>query len=500
MTAGWDRRQWSVLLVTCTGLFVTQFDLTVVNVAMDSVQTDFAASTTAVTWVVDAYFVTFAACMIGFGDIGDLLGRRMVFLVGLAGFACASAACALAPTAGWLIGFRAAQGVAGAAVLVSSLAILAAEFADADAARAVGTWSAAAGTALVAGPVVGGVLVEAWGWPSVFWINVPICAVALAAGLMILPEARPGRDRGLDVPGQVLAVAVLGTLAWGLSQTAGSRGSSVAGWASIAAAVLLGVVLGAVERRSAAPLVPPELVAAPLLRGANAAALLVNFGTLGLLYLLSLSFQRDHGLSAAAAGLRIAPLFASYALVSLVAGRIVGRWGARRAGAGGCLLAAAGVAVLPRLTDPGFTTTPVLVVVGLGVGLALPAFVATAVAAVPAARAGLASGLNNTSRQIGGTLGVAVLGGIVVAAESEAGGIRTALVVDALGYLLAGTVAWRALPPRSHHATTRSGSASATTGAVAGTHATAAATPGQESSPCSSSSTASTVRTRQRYG
>ncbi|ROO82947.1 EmrB/QacA subfamily drug resistance transporter [Actinocorallia herbida] len=423
----------ALLAVACVGLFVTQLDLTVVNVAVTAVREDLNASLAAGTWVVAAYFVTFAAFMLSFGDIGDLYGRHRVFLGGLVVFTAASVGCAVAPGVGWLIAARAGQGVAGAAVLVSSLALIVHGFPAGERARAIGWWSAVAGLSMVVGPVLGGLLVDGFGWRSVFWINLPIGVVGVLAGYRVLPRVPGVRDRGLDWAGQVLAVAAIGALAWALET--GWRSPAALG--AFAAAFVGIVVFVRVERRSGHPLVPMDLFRSVPFAGANGAALLLNAATLGLLFLLSLKYTA--GLGAAEAGARIAPLFAAYALVSPFGGRIAARHGPRLPAALGTAVAGACVLVLPHVgTLPGVA---LLVLAGLGIGMALPAIVTTAVGAVPAERGGLGSGLNNTARQIGGTFGVALLGG-VAAAE----GVGAALVFDAVAYLLAALVAVLALP------------------------------------------------------
>jgi MFS transporter, DHA2 family, methylenomycin A resistance protein len=452
MNARWRRRDWSVLLVTCVGLFVIQLDVTVVNVATTAIRQDLATTTSAVTWVVDAYLVTFAACMIGLGDIGDRFGRRRVFLAGLGGFAVTSAGCATAADATWLIGFRALSGVAGAAVLVSSLAILTHVFAGADRTRAVGIWSAVAGTALIVGPVLGGVLVDGPGWRAVFWLNVPICVVSMVAGRLVLEDSRDPGHLTFDWPGQLTFVATLAAVSWGLSETASSRGRSVAGPGAIAAGVALCAVFLAQQRRSASPMVPLGLFTSPVFRGANLAALAINFATLGLLFLLSLYFEQVQHISAAGAGPRIVPLFAAYAAVSALAGRLPPHRGPRGPAALGAALAGAAVVVVPAVTHTIVLLAFTLAVCGAGVGLALPAVVTTAVTAAPPDRAGLASGINNAARQIGGTLGVALLGGLVSGTTSASGtsasatGIKAALLVDAAVYLLGAAVSVRTLP------------------------------------------------------
>jgi DHA2 family methylenomycin A resistance protein-like MFS transporter len=443
-------RDRSILLVTCVGLFVTQLDLTVVNIGVSAVQSDLRIGTSTATWVVDAYFVTYAACMLGFGEVGDAIGRGRVFLAGLLGFTLASAACALAPGAGWLVTGRAVQGVFGAAVLVSSLSILVHHFAGPGRARAIGLWSAVAGVALVAGPTLGGVIVDDLGWRWMFWVNVPIGLAGMAAGARVVPRTQPGGRRRIDWAGQLLALTGLAGIAYGVESLTAGKGASVPGWAAVAAGVLLTAAFVAVQRRSAAPLVPLGLFRSRAFRGANSAALLLNFGTLGLLFLLSMYFVRVAGERADVAGLSIAPLFAAYIAVSTLAGRAVGRWGTRLPAALGMAVAGVAVALVAAAADGhrAALTVAASALAGTGIGLTLPALISVSVSEVAADRAGLASGLNNTARQIGGSLGVATLGGVVSASGTAGAGITRALVVDAAVFLLGGWIALTALPRR----------------------------------------------------
>jgi MFS transporter, DHA2 family, methylenomycin A resistance protein len=434
VTERWTGRQRAVLLVTCLGQFVTQLDLTVVNVAVGGVRADLGASTTMLTWVIDGYLVTFAAFMLGLGDVGDLVGRRRVFLIGLTLFTAISVGCAVAPNVGALVAARAAQGVAGAAVLVSSLAILVHSFDGRERTRAIGWWASVAGVALIIGPVLGGVLVDALGWRWVFWINLPVGVAGVVAGLCTLEESRGATVRRMDWPGQVLAVCALGTLAFGLQTVAGN---AWLGWPVLGTGLLLAAGFIAAERRSGAPLVPLDVMRSRTFGGANAAALLLNLGTLGLLFLLSLYFEQVRHGGAAGTGGRIAPLFAAYVVVSPWAGRVTNRWGAPRpAGAGAAVAGLAALAVPGLFGSPGWIAMA-LALCGAGVGLAMPALVSVAVGAVPVERSGLASGLNNTARQVGNTLGVALLGGVVAAAGTSRAGIRAGLVVVAVSFLLA---------------------------------------------------------------
>ncbi|MFC7310748.1 MFS transporter [Streptomyces monticola] len=446
-TGQWRDR--SILLVTCVGLFVTQLDLTVVNIGVSEVQADLDVGTSTATWVVDAYFVTYAACMLSFGAVGDAIGRGKVFLAGLLGFTLASVACALAPGAGALITARAVQGLFGAAVLVASLSILVHHFDGPGRARAIGLWSAVAGVALVAGPTLGGLIVDGLGWRWMFWINLPIGLLGMAAGARVIPR-QATVERRLDWRGQLLALAALASIAFGVESLTAAKGASVTGWTAVVAGALLAVGFVASQRTAAAPLVPLSLFRSRAFRGANTAALLLNFGTLGLLFLLSMYFVRVAGKDAGVAGLCIAPLFGAYIVVSTFAGRAAQRWGSRAPAA--CGMAVAGAAVALVATAAAERQLVLLVAAsalcGSGIGLTLPALISVSVGEVDSERAGLASGLNNTARQIGGSLGVATLGGIVSASGTLATGIVRALSVNAAVFLLAAWISVIALPKR----------------------------------------------------
>ncbi|MDA8391786.1 MAG: MFS transporter [Actinomycetota bacterium] len=444
---GWSKEARTALLIVCLGQFLTQMDLTVVNVAIHAIRSGLHTSVALVSWVVDAYFLTFAALMLVFGDLGDRRGRRRVFSTGLVAFSAASAACGLAPGVDVLIAARAAQGVAGAAVLVSSLSLLSATFPDrSQRAAAIGWWTSVSGVALVTGPLIGGAVVMWFGWRTVFLINVPIALAGAVAAKRKLPESRDVTARRADLKGATALVAVLGTLSVSLSlgpQRGWTSGVVITG---LGATVVSLVALAAVERRSSAPLIPLGLLAHRGLLAANTAASLVNFATLGLIFLLSAYFEEVGHLGPLQSGERLAPMFLAYMAASAASGVLSAKLGSRWPSVAGLSLAALAATALQfsaatgshSLGSAGVGVVVVLVLAGTGVGLSLPAVVSAAVGAVSGPRAGLASGLNNTSRQVGGTLGVALLGGLI--AVSPAAGMPAALSVVALAYVAGAAV------------------------------------------------------------
>jgi DHA2 family methylenomycin A resistance protein-like MFS transporter len=391
-----------LLVALCAGYFLVLLDVTIVNVALPSLADDLGAGTAGLQWVVDAYAVTLASLLLVAGTLGDVLGHRRVVLVGLAAFGVASVACGIAPSTGVLVGARAVQGVGAALLLPGTLALIGdAHPGRAEQARAIGIWAAVGGAALPAGPLLGGALVEWVSWRAVFLVNLP---VVLAVALVIargVPRT-PRTDRPVDGAGSALAALTLGAVVYAV--IGDSPAATVSG-AVVAVAAAAAFV--AVERRVAAPMLPLGLFSRPSFALANGAAAVMNLATLGMLFVVTLWLQGDQGRSPFAAGLALLPLFLPLSAVAPVAGRVIARTGPRPPMAAGLLVGAAGFALLG--TDH---LTTALLLWGSGIGVLTPAVVAGALASVEPARAGLASGVNNTARQAGGAVGVAVYGAI----------------------------------------------------------------------------------------
>jgi MFS transporter, DHA2 family, methylenomycin A resistance protein len=430
-----DRRR-SALVVASAGYFFVLLDVTIVNVALARIGSDLGASRAELQWVVDAYALVLAAFMLGAGDLADRLGSRRLFLAGLTVFGLASAACAAAPGAAALIGARVAQGLGAAAILPTSLAVVNQLYTDpAERPRAIGAWAGIGSSALVLGPVLGGLLVGPLGWRAIFALNVPLVVVALFAGMKLLPEGPTAKAERADVPGQLLGTLALAALVFALID-GGHSGFGTA--PVIAVAVVAACALGsfvAVELRRCRPLLDVRWLRQPEFSGANAGAGLMNLGTLGALFALSLFLQEVRGLSPLQTGLELVPLAAPLALLALFSGRLVARIGPRLpAGLG---LFACGLAYLGLSTQEAGIEGPfgwaLLALGGTGMGVAVPGLVAGATEALGPDRAGIASAVNNTSRQVGGAVGVALIGGFAA--------VDTSLLASGLALTLGGTTA-----------------------------------------------------------
>jgi EmrB/QacA subfamily drug resistance transporter len=347
------------------------------------------------------------------GTLGDRLGRRRIFLAGLAVFTAMSAACALAPDDPELIAFRAAQGAGAALMSGLTLSILVAAYPGPRAAGAIGVWATVGGLGFGLGPIVGGLLLEQFAWSSVFWINVPIGGLVALLTLARVAESRDPHARRLDPLGAVLIALALGTLSFALIETDAHGWTSAFTLGLIGAAIALGTCFVLWERSAPAPLIPLSLFRRRPFAVANG-LLAVEYGiTAGVLFFLTLFFQNVKGWSALETGVALIALNFPFLATALLAARLVAAIGARLVVAAGIVLGAIGTLAL-ALVDSGSTAGALwpLPFIGLGFGLALPALSTRAMAAVEAARSGLASGVVNTSRQVGGTVGLSVLGAV----------------------------------------------------------------------------------------
>jgi MFS transporter, DHA2 family, methylenomycin A resistance protein len=422
-----------VLGVATLGYFFVLLDVTIVNVSLENIATGLGAGRGELQWIVDAYALALASLMLSAGHIADGFGRRRVFAIGAAIFGLASAGCALAPSAGALIGARALQGIGAAALLPASLALINASRTDpAERARAIGVWAGLGSLGLVAGPLLGGLLTGSVGWRAVFWFSVPLSALALWASLRFIEESSAPRDaQRLDPAGQLAGVVLLLALVGALIE--GRR----LGWTSppIASAFIIAslalVALVRVERGASRPMLELGYFRRPGFAAANAAAGLMNLGTLGALFVLSLLLQAGHGYSPAATGVRLLPMALPLALLPPLTGRLIRRCGPRWAAALGLGASGLGFAALAALgSDAGYgAMLGPLIAVGVGLGIGTPGVVVGATATVSADRAGMASAVNNTARQTGGAIGVALIGGIAGA---------TAFAISAAALLLGG--------------------------------------------------------------
>lgn len=403
------------LAFVCVATFLVYLDTSITPVAVPAIRADLGGGASAGQWLLDAYTLAFACLLLTAGSLGDRLGRRPVLLLGVAGFTAASAACAVAPGLGALIAARAAQGAFAAAVVPLSLAATSTLFAEpARRAWAIGLWGGTSGVALALGPLLGGVLVQAAGWRSMFWINLPLGVVALAGLAVTLARTRPAAGgRRIDAPGQLLFIAGVAGATFVLIE------GRADGWGSapiLALAVGAAVALAAFawwQGRAAEPMLPPGLLRRPSVAIACAVNFLGLFGLYAALYLLTTYLQDTQGLSPLQTGLRFLTLFGCLAVAAVRASAVAARLGTRRTMVLGLLCVAAGLAGLPLVADgvgyPGYAWA--LALLGAGVPLSSGVVAIQAMMGdVPPAQSGTASGVMNTFRQVGAVLGVALAG------------------------------------------------------------------------------------------
>lgn len=417
-------------------------DTTVVNVAVPSVGDDLDAALSDLQWIVDAYVVVFAALLLSSGTLSDRIGAARCFSLGMIGFTAASLVCGAAPALWVLLAARVAQGAAAALLLPSSLALVRLAFEDPrERARAIGTWVAVGGTAVAAGPVLGGVLTSAVDWRAIFLINLPVGIIAVAAN--VRAPAAPRNREPLDLPGQLAAIVAVGTLTFAVIKGGHEGFASPLVVAMLLTFAFASAAFVAIERGSAHPALPLSLFRSPTLSGSVLVGLVLNFAFYGQLFVFSLFFQDVLGHSPVEAGLMFLPLTALIAGVNLVAGRMVNRFGPRVPLLLGQLSMVVGLLGMTQVDQDSATALILLLTVPIGVGggLAIPPLTAVLLDSVPAEQAGLASGLFNAARQFGGGLGVAVFGGMV--ASDFIPGMHLSLAVGAAAVLVSFAVAAR---------------------------------------------------------
>jgi DHA2 family methylenomycin A resistance protein-like MFS transporter len=438
-----------VVATTSLGFLVVQLDVSIVNVALVRIGHTLGGGMASLQWVVDAYTLAFAAFLLSAGALGDRLGARRVFVLGLGVFGVASLGCALAPSLSLLIAARAVQGVGAALLMPCSLAVLNHACGDDGAARAraLGLWTAAGGVALSAGPLVGGVLIDRFGWPSIFYINVPVCLLGMALAWRCVEETPRHRGDGFDLAGQACAVAMLlgltaavieaGTLGWHAPRV----------WLLLGAGVLAGAAFLAIEARGRAPMLPLGLFRRRAFTGATVVGWVVNFALYGSIFVLSLYFQRVRGYSPSATGLAFLPFMATVTVANVAGSRLAARTGPRWPMVAGLLLGAAGFALLVDVdAGTGYGSLIArLLLIPAGVGVAVPSMTATVLSSAPRNRSALAAGVLNTVRQAAGAVGVAAFGAL--AAREMLAGMRLAFGLSAALLAGAGVLAARSVPP-----------------------------------------------------
>ncbi|WP_194858983.1 DHA2 family efflux MFS transporter permease subunit [Streptomyces sp. SUK 48] len=428
---------WLVVALACAGQFLVVLDVSVVNVALPSMRTDLGLSASGLQWVVNAYAIAFAGFMLLGGRAGDLYGRKRMFLVGLGLFTLASLGGGLAQEGWQLLLARAVQGLGAAVLAPSTLTLLTAAVPEGAArARAIATWAAVGAGGGAAGGLVGGVLVDVLSWRWVLLINVPVGAVVLAGSLRWLVESRAGNRRRLDLPGALLVTAGLATLAYGISRTQETGWTAPASLLPLAAGVLLIALFLLVEARTQAPLMPLGLLRRRSVASANAAMLVSGSAMFCMWYFMTLYAQNVLGYSPLAAGAALVPSSLAVIIGSKVAPRLMRTAGPRLVAVLGTLIGASGFAWQSTMSAHEAYVTAIMfpgILMMLGGGLAMTPLAALATSGAAPGEAGVVSGLVNTSRTMGGSLGLAVMS--TIAATGTGTGTGPQALTD--GYALA---------------------------------------------------------------
>ncbi|MEU6393671.1 MFS transporter [Streptomyces sp. NPDC046939] len=410
-----------LLTVACLGQFMVLLDNTIVGAALPDMRDRLNTGLTGLQWIVDAYVLLVAMLLLSGGVFADRFGRKRVYLTGVAVFTAASLVCSLAPSLGWLITGRVLQGIGAAALSPASLALLAAAYpVPRERVKAIGLWAGLSGIGLAAGPVAGGVLTEAFGWPAIFLVNLPIGVLLLLLGLRCLEETRNPHAPALDVPGTALSVLAVGVLTYALIE-GGARGWTsplILGAFAIAAVLLAASVT--VEARHPAPMLPLRLFRQRLFTVSNTAMVVTGFALMGSSFFFSQFFVYVQGSSILRAGLQTLPVSLAMVVVSPYAGRLAARYGFRVVVTVGLALAGLGLLALGTVhADTGYGNVWWrLAVVGTGFALTMSPLTGAAIQAVSPHEGGLASGISSTTRQIGAVLGVALLGAVVRTRQS----------------------------------------------------------------------------------
>ena len=416
-------RKWWTLGAVSFSLFMIMLDNTIVNVALPSIGRGLQVGVSQLEWVVNAYTLVFAVLMLTGGRLADLYGRRLVFDAGLTLFALSSLACGLAPSASVLIAARGFQGAGGALMMPATLSIISAAFPAEERGTAIGIWAGVSGSALAIGPLLGGLLTEHVGWSWIFFVNVPVGAVALVASLVLIVETKSGRiERRLDLPGLAASAGGLLALVYALieANTYGWSSPAILGLFATAAVLLTAFVL--IERRSSGPMLDLALFGNRTFTGANIAALLVSLAMFGIFFFVSLYMQNVLRYSPVHAGVVFLPMTFLVVVSAPLAGKATDLIGPRWPISLGMSLLAVALVLFSRLgVQAGFLDLlPGMLLGGVGMGVAMGPMTTAALGTVPVAKAGVVSGVLTTSRQVGGTLGIAVMGAIVAASQTAA--------------------------------------------------------------------------------
>jgi MFS transporter, DHA2 family, methylenomycin A resistance protein len=434
---------WTLVAMSL-GYGVVQLDVTIVNTALAAIGTSLGGGVSELQWVVSAYTIAFAAFILTAGALGDRIGAKRMFTAGFAIFTAASLACALAPNASVLIAARGVQGIGAAILVPNSLALLNHAYADEKRrGRAVGIWAAGASLALTAGPLVGGGLIALVSWRSIFLVNLPIGLGGLCLSWLYVTETTQRRQREIDLPGQMAAIAALGCLAGAIIEGGALGWSNAFVMAGFVASMSLTVLLVVRELRAPQPMLPLSLFKHRLFALTSLIGLLVNIAFYGLIFVFSLYFQRVNGLSPFETGLAFVPMMGAVLPANLFASRVAERIGASSAIAIGATLSAFGCLMLLGIESGTvyWKTLPQLFM-GAGLGLLVPPLTSALLGSVEKTRSGVAAGVLNATRQTGSVLGVALFGSLVGQAEAFVTGVHEALIISTGLLLVVAMLIW----------------------------------------------------------
>ncbi len=421
-----ERRKWWTLAAVSFGLFMIMLDNTVVNVALPAIQEDLGADLSQLQWIVTGYALTFAALMLIGGKLADAYGRRLIFVVGIVVFTGASLWCGLADSGEMLIAARVVQGAGAALMNPATLSIIAATFPPRQRGMAIGIWAGVSALALAIGPLVGGLLTEHLSWHWIFFVNVPVGVIAIVASYLLITESKDDTHESLDLPGLATSALGLFALTYGLIEANEHGWTSALILGSFAVAVVSLTSFVVIEKRRRSPMLDLSLFRSGTYTGANVAMLLVALAMFGVFFFVSLYMQNVLGYSAVEAGAAFLPMTILIILVAPIAGKTSDKYGSRWLMTGGMVLLGIQLLYFSQLgTDADFwNLLPGFVAGGLGMALAMTPTAAAATRAVPVHKSGVGAAVLNAMRQVGGSIGVALMGAIVAAQASGKPGIE----------------------------------------------------------------------------
>ncbi|QBD81239.1 DHA2 family efflux MFS transporter permease subunit [Ktedonosporobacter rubrisoli] len=428
------------LIALCLGYFMVILDSTIVNVVAPVLETQLNTTHIAVQWVIDSYLLVFASLLLTVGALGDRLGNKGIFLLGLIVFTVASALCGLAASVEILIAARVFQGIGAALLVPPSLALLNHTFeTPQERVRAIGVWGGVAGIAAATGPVVGGLLINWLGWRSTFLVNVPVGLLGFLLTARFVGTSPRLAQRGFDIPAQLAGIVALGTLTFAFNEGSHLGWQAWPIWSSLLVCGLAIVAFLLIERRASSPMLPLGLFSSASFSAANIVGVLLNFGFYGQLFIINLFFQQIKGYSPLLTGLALLPESGLVWFASWLSGRVSARVGPRVPMVIGSLIGAAGFMVMCIVdrNTPFLITCIALMGIGFGMSFNMPAMTTTCIESAPRERSSIASAVLNAGRQAGSALGVALLGSLVGSISAFIPGMRVAMIIAGLVFLIA---------------------------------------------------------------